>query len=90
VTQSKIVMMAFGVKDHSKIFFFGEGNNLEIKTIFFVISNKINHKSIQVINSIIDMFKIGVYFKISNCKILIHFGQSFQFKDLYIFKKKTF
>jgi len=83
-------MMAFGGKDHSKIYSFGEENNLKIKIIFFVISKKTNLKYIKVINLIKDTFKIGVFFKILKCKILIHFGLSFQFKGTYIFKKKTF
>ena len=88
--QIPIAMTVFGSKDHNKIFFFGEENNLEIIIVFSEILNKIKHKYIQVINSIIDIFKIGDYFKILNCKILIHFGQYFQFKDLFNFKKKTF
>jgi len=83
-------MMAFGGKDINKIYSFGEENNFKIKMIFFVISKKTNLKYIKVINLIKDTFKIGVFFKILKCKILIHFGRSFQYKGTYIFKKKTF
>ena len=59
---------------NSKIYLVGEENSSLHKILYLVI--KIMMKTLYTLdnNLILDMFKIGDYYKILNFKISIHFG----------------